>query len=198
MANLRPNMFDKTVSMAGISLVELMITLGIASILLAVATPSFISMVNNARLTTYTNDFVSALMLAKTEAVKRGFRVTVLPRGGVPGVWQQGWDVFVDVNLNQSFDPNTASQCLAGQPCLLRSHDALPGGYTLTSSSSTSSYAGYISYDPTGMATIALQNNAQPDVFTLCDGSHNYLYSRVITINVIGRTNVQAGVGICP
>ncbi|WP_109126182.1 GspH/FimT family pseudopilin [Dyella sp. C11] len=59
----------------GFSLIELIVTLVIASIILAFAIPSFRAMIIANRLTTATNDIVDALNTARVEAVKRNGNV---------------------------------------------------------------------------------------------------------------------------
>ncbi len=55
----------------GFTLVEMVITLIVAAILIAVAVPSFSNMINTNRLTTATNAMVGALNTARMEAIKR-------------------------------------------------------------------------------------------------------------------------------
>lgn len=62
---------------SGFTLLELMVTIAIASILLAVAVPSYRTMVLNNCLTTKTNGFVSAMQLARSSAVTFRDNVTV-------------------------------------------------------------------------------------------------------------------------
>lgn len=89
----------------GFTLVELLIVLGVGSILLAIAVPGYGFLMNTSRLAAVTNDLVTALQLARSEAVKRGMRVTVCKTGDagtVPSAcdatanWHEGWLVFVD------------------------------------------------------------------------------------------------------
>ncbi len=62
---------------SGFTIVELMITVSVASILLAVAVPSFNQLMVTNRLTTQANDFVSALNYARSEAIKRNTSVSL-------------------------------------------------------------------------------------------------------------------------
>ncbi|WP_267897511.1 GspH/FimT family pseudopilin [Dyella psychrodurans] len=55
----------------GFTVVELMITLAVATILMVVAIPSFNNMINSNRLTTAANELVGALNAARMEAIKR-------------------------------------------------------------------------------------------------------------------------------
>jgi len=57
--------------MSGFSLMELMTTLVVAGVLLAVAVPSFNEMMVNSRITAQANDFVGAINFARSEAIKR-------------------------------------------------------------------------------------------------------------------------------
>ena len=63
-------MWNNSVKSSGFTLVELMITLAIAGILVAVGIPSFNSTISDSRLTSYANEFVTALNLARSEAIK--------------------------------------------------------------------------------------------------------------------------------
>jgi type IV fimbrial biogenesis protein FimT len=63
--------------LSGFTMVELLITIAIASILMAVAVPSFNQMIVSSRLTTQANDLVSAVNLARSEAIKRNASITL-------------------------------------------------------------------------------------------------------------------------
>ncbi|MBW8760223.1 MAG: GspH/FimT family pseudopilin [Burkholderiales bacterium] len=85
----------------GFSLIELMFTITLAGILAAVAVPSMSKMFKTNRVQTEASSFVGDLMLARTEAVKRGQNVSVcVSTDGVncltTNTWNQGWIVFPD------------------------------------------------------------------------------------------------------
>jgi len=89
----------------GFTLVELMITIAIAMILATLAVPSFSLMINNAKVTSSTNEFVAALNLARSEALKRSDNVTVCRSNsdfsaclatGTKDYAVNGWLVFPD------------------------------------------------------------------------------------------------------
>ncbi len=92
-------------AMCGVTLVELMVTIAVAAILLAVAVPGFRNLIVSNRLTATTNAFVAALNLARIEAIKRNARVTLCktadpnatePNRAASATWSQGAIVFVD------------------------------------------------------------------------------------------------------
>lgn len=64
---------------AGFSIIELMIVLLLAGAILAIGAPSFGDFRRNNRLTAAANDFVAALQLARTEAIKRQRPVALCP-----------------------------------------------------------------------------------------------------------------------
>jgi type IV fimbrial biogenesis protein FimT len=85
----------------GFSLIELMVTIAIAGILAAVAAPSMQNMFKTNRVQTEASSFVGDLMLARTEAIKRGQNMSVcVSTDGVncltTNTWQSGWIIFLD------------------------------------------------------------------------------------------------------
>ncbi len=74
---------------AGFTLVELITVVAIMGILAALAGPSFTDMIARQRLRTGAFDLVGDLMLARSEAIKRGESVTVTPGDN----WALGWTV---------------------------------------------------------------------------------------------------------
>lgn len=94
----------------GFTLIELMITLVLAAIILALGVPGFQDIVRNNRAATQSNELVAALSLARSEAVKRGARVSLCPStdqasctGGTD--WAGGWIVFRDIAANDGAPP---------------------------------------------------------------------------------------------
>ncbi len=124
----------------GFTLIELIVTIAIAGILIGVGIPSLRDMIINNRVTAYTNDFVSALYLARSEAIKRGKRVALCKStdyascaGG--GGWEQGWVVFEDENNDGVFAPAEVIQI----------HEPLASGVTLTGIGTTAIYISFLS-----------------------------------------------------
>lgn len=84
---------------SGFTLVELVVALAVAAVLLGVGVPSFVGAIKNSRTSSTYNEFVGALYLARSEAVKSARRVTVCARAtdATCGTdWDQGTLVFVD------------------------------------------------------------------------------------------------------
>lgn len=92
----------------GFTLLEMMITISIGAILLAIAAPNMRSFIVSNRLTSSANEIMGALGLARSEAVRRNQRVVFCPvtvSDGVPNTancvnpgtatWQ-AWMIFED------------------------------------------------------------------------------------------------------
>lgn len=191
-------MSGKNIKSLGFTLIELMVTISIAGILLAIAIPSFTSVISSNRLTTFANDLVTTFNLARSEAIKRGVQITVLRKGSISSEWESGWDVFVDINGDEDLDdtsPSTPCETNTNgshkEDCLLRTYPALPNGYTLRTGSS--SYKDYAAYLPSGLTT-----TPAGDTFTLCNESGANVPRRTITINSTGRPKANSTSGACP
>jgi len=84
----------------GLTLLELMITLAVAGVLFALAAPNFRTMVQNNRITTQVNEFVTATTYARSEAIRRGGSVTLCLSTDLASCdeagddWAAGWIVI--------------------------------------------------------------------------------------------------------
>jgi len=177
----------------GFTLFELIITLAIAAIVVGVAAPSFSNMIQDNRLSSQSLDFVAALNLARSEAIKRRTQVTLCKSAdeqdcvadGGSTDWGQGWIVFVEsITVNQERDPT--------EP-ILRVHGNLAGNNRLTGNNN---FTDAISYLPSG-DTAGLGNGT----LTLCDSRNDDAISPAIVINTTGRprlTRVDQTLMTCP
>ncbi|MEY2667211.1 MAG: hypothetical protein RLZZ384_1382 [Pseudomonadota bacterium] len=77
----------------GFTLIELLMALVIISVTLAIGLPNFQSLIISSRLTSSANAMVSALQLARFEALKQQKNVIIANKNGQ---WENGWIVFID------------------------------------------------------------------------------------------------------
>ncbi len=164
----------------GFTLVELMMTLVVGSIILTLAVPSFRDMIQNNRITTQANELVTALNLARMEAIRRGTPVSVCAstdQATCSGVndWSTGWILFEDTNATGNPAVNE----------LIRAWGALSGNPTLSENGGTA-FVRYQSNGTTGVASTF--THTIPD----CRGNQQ----RTISISSAGR--VGTTVTACP
>lgn len=101
----------------GFTLIELMITLVVLAVMVAIATPSFREISLNNRSTSNINNLLADLSMARSEAVKLARTASVAALGGD---WNEGWEVFEDTNGNGIRDADEA---------LIRTAQAVNLGY---------------------------------------------------------------------
>ncbi len=131
---------------SGFTLVELMVTIAVLAILLAIGIPAFASLIASNRLTSATNELIASLQTARTEALRRNARVTLCPAApsatACSGAWRDGWMAFVDQTPGNTPGPESAADILfRGGP--------LPTGIVAVANAPLSSY---VSFTADGMS----------------------------------------------
>jgi type IV fimbrial biogenesis protein FimT len=159
-------------------MIEVLITVVIISILAVIAIPSFQALLSSNRAATQVNEFVTDLNMARSEAIKRGQRITVCksPDGGnctSAGNWDQGWVVFIDVN-------NDAT--IADEDDIIRVRAGI-GGATLVGSAEVQDF---VSFVQTGASRL-LNGRTQSGTITLNGSGQEFL----ILINTAGRVRTE-------
>jgi len=165
----------------GFTLIEIMFAITIFAILMAVAVPSFLETVRNNRLVTQNNEFISALNIARSEALKRSSPVSICSSADQTACsgsldWTTGYIVFDD--------PNSNGQADVGET-VLQAWGAAPPEFTLTATNRN-----FVRFVGSGTA------NAGAEVFDLvrtgCVGNK----ARRINISFVGR--VSTATVACP
>ncbi|MGZ8945652.1 MAG: GspH/FimT family pseudopilin [Methylococcaceae bacterium] len=153
----------------GFTLIELLIVISIIGITLSIAVPSFQALIASNRLTTSANSLVSALQLAKSEAIKSN-RLVIVSRNST---WASGWVVFADNNQD-------GAQATDGTEPTISSFDALSTGFTINTS-----YASRVTYRPDGRINTAIGGH-----FYFCSPASTADFRNVV-IAATGRVRVE-------
>jgi type IV fimbrial biogenesis protein FimT len=169
--------------MGGFTLIELLVAVAVAATLLTMGVPSFARLLHSARLTDATNALLSSMHLARSEAVKRGSRVTLCKSAdGVScastGGWEQGWIVFHDVNDDGVRDSTET---------VIERTQALASSLRATGNSKVAKYVSFIASGGSRLAG----GGFQAGTVTVCNYSDAGGQGRQITLNAAGRSRVQ-------
>lgn len=108
----------------GFTLAEILIVLAIAAILLGIGVSNFRPFIDQSRFTSAANDMVTAMNLARSEAVLRGRPVAVQQKGVA---WTEGWTIFLDPERDQ----------LRGAQPILREGNGVGDGIEITAAATT-------------------------------------------------------------
>ncbi len=162
----------KTNTQQAFTLLELMVTLSIVAIVMAIAVPNMSQFVKNDRLTSYSNTLLSDLMLARSKAVQRNQPVIVCASSDqttcTGGDFKDGWIVGVDTNRDGA---------IGNADELIRVQNKIKGDITYVDGGLNT-----IIFDSRGFAPTT---NGQ---ISVCDSRGN-AYAKSIAISPTGRTS---------
>jgi type IV fimbrial biogenesis protein FimT len=125
----------------GVSLVELLAVLAIASILLAVGAPGLQALVRAQQLKAASGDLFAAIGQARAQALAHGEVVTLLPKGEGGSDWRRGWTLFLDRDGDRQPGPGDT---------ILAEHGPLAQGVAVDFSFSSPAPPYYIAYNGAG------------------------------------------------
>lgn len=113
-----PRKLCRIFSVAGFTLIEMMVVVAIVAILAAMTAPSFNRFVVSSRVISATNDLVAALHLARSEAVTRNASVSLCPGSGDACAnsddWSGGWQVVAGNSVLRLWDAPGGSLSVSG------------------------------------------------------------------------------------
>jgi type IV fimbrial biogenesis protein FimT len=157
----------------GFTIVELMITVGIAGIVLMIAAPNMSEFVKNERLTTAANTLISDLMLARSKALEMNQPVILCPSSNQTSCtdtnYEDGWIVGVDGNND---DVIGSADLIKVQQALGSDVFVNDGGLKI------------IKFNEKGFTP----DHTNADVLSVCD-SRKDTHSKAVALSRTGRVN---------
>lgn len=160
----------------GFTLIELMITLAVAAILIAIAAPSFSRAMSRQQISGAVSDFTADVALARAEAARQGRQARLCSSAdgmACGGAWHNGWLLWVDTNADGALNNGE----------VVRRHAALARGVTMVEGGG----AGDLVYQPNGRPVAAR-------LFTVCVSGE---VGRVVNSTVSGPVNAYPTAAPC-
>jgi type IV fimbrial biogenesis protein FimT len=162
----------------GFNLVELLVGIAILAILLVMAAPSFYGLIQNDFSITLSNNMITSLNYARSEAIKRGSNVSVCASSDTSFTscgtnWANGWIVFLNPTGSNAISTAT----------VLRTQSVDRTGATITTAPSMS----IATYTSNGFATNTTSNVTMTIKTSGCTAD----YGRSIAISLTGRLSVS-------
>lgn len=171
----------------GLSLIELLITVSVMGILIAVSMPSFRDTLESMNANTQMKTLLSTLNLARAEAIKRGRNVSICASDDGADCdadsWSDGWMVFVDANGDADGDSGSVD---AGDE-IIRVFESIGANSTLT-----------FTTDLYQFNSMGFGAAAAVQTFLICPGSGIAANARSLEVAVSGRgRRIEDGLA-CP
>lgn len=166
----------------GMSMVELMVTVSIAGILLAIGVPSYRYVTNSNRVSGEVNGLLMDMQFARSEAIKDGRPVTICTSAtgqqcaGTVN-WQNGWIVFMDLNGNGQVDANEL---------VLRTQAGFGNTDTFAADNNIQS----VTFNREGFSGLPATPNGYATV-TLHDSTANSQWTRCLEISTVGNVRTE-------
>lgn len=169
---------------SGFSLIELLVTVALIAILMALGVPSFTTFQRNSELTSRANSLLASMNAARGEAMKRGRDAVVAPLDGAN--WSSGAIAFVDINNNLTYD--SATDIL-----VFSNNDPIPNYLTITATGPANASPPYIRFDAQGYPKPA---SPDPRNFSFSitrndvSGTEEFSQTRRLIVAITGRGRV--------
>jgi type IV fimbrial biogenesis protein FimT len=168
---------------SGFTMIELLMTIAIGSIVMALAIPSFRYVTNSNRVAAEINGLLGDLQFARSEALKDGKNVTVcVSNNGLActgeNTWELGWIVFPDP---------TDSGIPAGATAILRFQKPFTGGDSFAANNGLT----LVSFNREGYAGGILAGT----LIKLHDSNNIGALTRCLSLNFVGQITTERANG---
>jgi type IV fimbrial biogenesis protein FimT len=154
----------------GFTLLELMMTIVVLTVVIGIAVPSFLEVIDRNAVTGSANDLLTSMLRARSEAIKTETRVHVEHQGD----WSQ-WRSFTDQNENGNYNPNAVPPDVLIEQYINDGPVPVGNGAVVND----------IDFSPRGRTVATLDET--DDFFQITQGNH----TRFICFSPTGRPRVQ-------
>jgi type IV fimbrial biogenesis protein FimT len=185
----------------GFTLIELMVTLTVLGVVLSLGIPSFGKLIAANRITTQTNEFIGALNLARSEAVRRGYAVSIRSNAGSGINFATGWKVFTD---GTTTDGSPASPATETDGKVIRESGALSGNASVKRVTRSGSVGSYTYADSSAGDALYLiftargANNAgAANFYKICDTANTSVKGRIVQVSTVGKISLDSSTESC-
>lgn len=173
----------------GVTLIELIIVLAIASIIALIGAPSLSKIVKDSRLRLAANSLQNSFALARSTSVARSSNVTICKSSdgtscATTGDWSQGWMIFEDTGtIGDSSDDTTTDE---DGDQRVRVQQAFDASVSMTGSAGLTNF---VSFDANGFTRDA-SNNYQSGSVIVCDERGDEGRARAVYLGAAGSSRV--------
>jgi type IV fimbrial biogenesis protein FimT len=186
MSRTRFNNGCRPTEASGFSLIEIMIALAVFALLVRLGLPSYHDWIAAQQLANHAHFIADTLDLARSEAIKHGYRVNLCKTHDQrqctdDGGWEQGWLLFVDENDSGQVDDDES---------VLHREGPARDSITMRGNRPVADYVSYTSLGHARLRSGALQMGT----FTLCKPGQNAL--KVVLANS-GRARIDRTTDRC-
>ncbi len=150
----------------GFTLIDLLTSLSVMAILLAIGLPNFSAQVQQLRVKTATYSLLEAISLTRANAVFSNKRATIRKQSE----WHSGWEIFIDKNNNGMRD---------GDEVTLQQHEQLKG-VRISTNTPVKNYVSYIASGESRNASGTDGGGFQAGTFTICPTTKGKGYALVL------------------
>jgi type IV fimbrial biogenesis protein FimT len=184
----------------GFNLVELMVTITLISILMAIGVPSYRYVTNSNRVATEVNSLLGDMMAARSEAIRQGLPVTICPSDDGATCkdtthWENGWILFSDFNADGAVD---AAPPQNDTIVRYQTKFANAGGNNGDQFVATNLVNNWVTFNRDGFATNLNTNGTIHALFKLTTNPTNSQWTRCLEVQMAGQmTTEHAGTGAC-
>lgn len=173
----------------GFTIIELMFTIALLAILLGLGVPAFTSALKSNRVTAEVDKFISALNLARIEAIKRNTTVRICKSddgetcGDSAVDWHDGWLIWADKDADGVIDSGV-------DPIIQLAEQAALSSLRITPSGSESNGRSIV-FRPDGTARTGA-GTLNPS-FYFCPKDGDQHYAKTVQVKSTGRAVLSKG-----